>query len=60
MGTRTIEGLAATRNGYQLLEKLEHDGRIEIAKDVPFFYEIYQILFENKNAKEAVGNYWRS
>lgn len=58
MGTRTIEGLAATRNGYRLLEELEHDGRIEIAKDVPFFYEIYQILFEGKDAREAVGDYW--
>ena len=58
MGTRTIEGLAATRNGYRLLEELEHDGRIEIAKDVPFFNEIYQILCEGKDAKEAVGNYW--
>lgn len=58
MGTRTIEGLAATRNGYRLLEKLEHDGHIEIAKDVPFFNEIYQILFEGKIAKEAMRNYW--
>ena len=58
MSSRTIEGLASTRNGYRLLEELEHDGRIEIAKDVPFFNEIYQILFEGKNAKEAMRNYW--
>lgn len=60
MQGQTVEGLAVTHNGYKLLEKLEKKGKLNIKKDTPLFLEIYNVLYNNKSAKDAIQSYWLS
>lgn len=59
MNDQTVEGIAATKNGYQLLKSLEAQRKVNIAKETPLFNQLYQILFENKPAEEALADYWK-
>lgn len=58
MNHQSVEGIAATKNGYKLIKKLEDEGRIDIKKDVPLFYQLHEILFNGKNPKKAMQDYW--
>lgn len=58
MNHQTVEGLVLSLNGYNFLQKLQEEGRIDIEKDLPLFNEIYQILYKGKDAKEAINDYW--
>lgn len=60
MKDTTVEGLAITLNGYDLLEKLEKDGKISIKDDTPLFLEIYNILYNKKPVRDGIDDYWIS
>lgn len=60
MRNQTIEGLPITLNGYRLLERLEEEGKINIKKDLPLFFELYNILYKNKSVRDGIDDYWRN
>lgn len=60
MDNATVEGIAMTLNGFNLLKELELQGRLIIERDVPLFLEIYNILYNQKPIVEAMNNYWHS
>ena len=60
MNNATVEGLGMTLNGFNLLKKLEDQGKLHIEKDLPLFLEIYKILYLEKPIKEAINSYWLS
>lgn len=60
MEHQTVEGLATTKSGYNLLEKLEKEGKLNIKEDAFLFNELHDVLYNGKDVKEAIANYWKS
>lgn len=60
MDGQTVEGYAATLNGYKFLRKLEDEGKINMEKDVPLFLELYNVIYNGKSVKDAIDSYWLS
>lgn len=57
---QTVEGIAATFSGYRLLRMMEEQGQFNIELKAPLFLELYNILYEDKEVKEALDSYWNS
>ena len=60
MEHQTVEGLATTKSGYSLLKKLEKEDRLNIKEDAFLFNELHDVLYNGKDVKEAISNYWKS
>lgn len=60
MENQTVEGLATTKSGYDLLQKLEKENKINIKEQAFLFNELYDVLYKGKDVKEAIANYWAS
>lgn len=60
MEHQTVEGLITTKSGYDLLKKLEREKKINIKEEAFLFNELYDVLYNGKNVKEAISNYWAS
>lgn len=60
MNGLAVEGYAATLNGYKFLKKLEKEGKINMKKEVPLFLELYNIIYNGKDVREAINSYWIS
>ena len=60
MNGLAVEGYAAASNGYNLLKDLGERGKIDIEEDVPLFQELYNVLYNEKAADEAIDSYWIS
>lgn len=60
MEHQTVEGLATTKSGYDLLQKLEKENKINIKEQAFLFNELYDVLYKGKDVKEAIANYWAS
>ena len=60
MEHQTVEGLATTKSGYDLLKKMERENKIDIKTEAFLFNELYDVLYNGKDVKEAISNYWKS
>lgn len=60
MNNATVEGIATTLNGFNLLKELELQEKLIIKRDVPLFLEIYNILYREKPIIEAMNSYWHN
>ncbi|NLC02649.1 MAG: hypothetical protein GX787_00020, partial [Tissierellia bacterium] len=60
MEHQTVEGLATTKSGYDLLKKMERENKIDIKTEAFLFNELYHVLYNGKDVKEAISNYWKS
>lgn len=60
MEHQTVEGLITTKSGYELLKKLEKENKIDIKVEAFLFNELYDVLYNGKDVKEAISNYWAS
>lgn len=58
MDNATVEGISMTLNGYNLLSDLVDKGKFDFKKDAPLFLEIYNILYQGKDIRQAINNYW--
>ncbi|MEM2111115.1 MAG: NAD(P)H-dependent glycerol-3-phosphate dehydrogenase [Candidatus Bathyarchaeia archaeon] len=55
-----VEGFETAQKGYELAKELELENKIRIDEDAPFLRQIYSVLFERKNADEAIVDLFRS
>lgn len=60
MEHQTVEGLATTKSGYDLLKKMEKEKKINIKEEAFLFNELHDVLYNGKDVKEAISNYWAS
>ena len=58
MNNATVEGISMTLNGYKLLKELENKGKFNFKKSAPLFLEVYKVLYQGKDIREAINNYW--
>ena len=54
----TVEGYSALESGHAFLKKLEEKGKLNIKKDTPLFYEVYQVVYRDKPVSRAISDYW--
>lgn len=58
MNGQTVEGLDAVTEGWKIACHLESEGKVVIQRDLPLFYQLYQVIDGKKTAVHALNDYW--